>query len=310
MTTATHGESTLPHQYIFPSISDSGSVIYSEANEQSPPQQSSKGKLSASRLRSLRRNRLIRDNHGTATIFGEESKYDDGIYCGHHCSNSDNDTIHDHMSMGIASSDPTVGYRNVTPESHQEYLRIQRQREMMRGSIGGGEDDSTQQQSHDDSYYHQLQIVMKEFSTMMESISSGWCASEENGQQKNETFMVGSTAFSAANFHQEEEDDDHVVVASSTFQSDPFDIIQDQQVAAIMKKNRHRGFHNSTTSIKSDTTHLRALEIVAKNKRRSEYRSFPDDESSMAYFRSYPAMWGDVLAHSVFYSIFYESIYR
>ncbi|KAL3929028.1 MAG: hypothetical protein SGBAC_012389 [Bacillariaceae sp.] len=289
------------NEYIFPSPSDLGSAMGDDydiplttaatSSSATPPPSKDELKLSAHRLRSLRRQRLSRDNRGETKE--EEVKYDYAYPAGLFNLENYNPTYllsmgsqefnsSDVMPQQDAASQATFGDYG-TPSQNE--FRQSKRRKGHSSEESKVEDDSSPM-----SYYNQFEAYLQNISTsMMETML--WCGdSVAPGDAEDATIVADESSISSKKALQQEQQQLHQ--NSSDQSPDPFHTIQNPKVAAILKKrhsNGNGGYFNTsirsrdsrseTSSYTSTDTHLRALEIIARNKELNRNKAVRSDET-------------------------------
>lgn len=206
------------------------------------------------------------------------------------------------------SKDSNDGSRRPPPmldyglSAHQDYVR--NRREQQRG-YGDESKSSLEDAFSPCNYYHRLEEAMMQFTTsLLETISGGCCVGPPpSGDEEEEATVVVETMTAGVDNNNPALDAPLESYARDQT-SDPYDMIQDEKVAAILKKNRHQKYGDyyhpdrmrpkNTIAAPADTdaapvaaaaspydgdcnnsvdTHLRALEIVARNKARQRFQS-------------------------------------
>ncbi|CAJ1937700.1 unnamed protein product [Cylindrotheca closterium] len=285
-------------EYIFPSASDLASVrsddIAMTAPHAVPPPLSSSKEdmsLSARRLRSLRRQRLARDNRGESK---EEVTYDYAFPAGSYILSMGSEGYDNRGGLDDDNNNASTMRYHDDSGSHatMEYSMMSGNMLHSKGQIRERQYEESKSNAEDDSvqvYYSRLEAAIQNFSTsIMESMSDGWCG-RANGCDEDSSIIVDETSSNRNHPSNQEQrrQQQHPNDANTIEQPlDPFDIIQDPQVAAILKKTRNRhdayGYVHASRprdsrgdagSYTSTDTHLRALEIVARNKTNNQNRN-------------------------------------
>mmetsp|Transcript_29599 Transcript_29599/g.71238 ORF Transcript_29599/g.71238 Transcript_29599/m.71238 type:complete len:298 (+) Transcript_29599:303-1196(+) len=264
--------------------------------------------LSAQQLRDLRRQRLTRDNRGESKE--EEDLTFDYAY----------QTVLASYILSIGSEDcydnNNGGGRSDNSMSSQQQQQEYHHTSMMHNN----EESKSSLEDSTKSHYSRLEAAIQSFSTsIMETMFGGWCGEYVDGDGDEDATIIVDDETGPSQLQLQQH---HPIATSPTEQTtDPFDIIQDPQVAAILKKNRNRQHYNdanyyagysdaSSSTYNSTDTHLRALEIVARNKisrnnkptttndndetaidRKAALYPYPlYKDQSMTYFRSHQAL--------------------